>query len=481
MRIIMLCLMICLTLPRNGSAQSGSLSAVVQAFSAQGRSTVGFDLIDLGTGKHLYSHHPEALMIPASTLKLITTGAALEILGPQYRFKTCILVRKSAHQDTLLMNISGNGDPTLGSGRFGEQSQADKVLDTILRSIRRSAGSGKYSYYRVITDMNAQANTATPGSWLYADIGNYYAAMPGRINFEENQYRIGFELYGKKSEIEVVPDSLHPEAGIDNQLRIGTVSSGDQCYVYSSPDYASKIILRGSIPVLHSHKFSVKARLFRPDLYLCYRTEQALGNPPASYQHWLEKRLKSDNDLIASETTGTYDTALVLYSPPLKEIVSETNIHSINLYAEALLRAMQDRLNHNGSGSGLKGYFEHKGLAFSSANIEDACGLSRLDALSASQFTELLRYFVRTGTDRLLESGLAISGQRGDLAQYADIPAVNGRISAKSGYMSGVRSLAAYVKTTSGKRLAFCLIINQDQNSNYPQLIRRLFTALVAM
>ena len=77
---------------------------------------------DLKTDKVLYSYRPESATIPASTMKVVTTATALEILGADYKFKTTLEIDGSLSTDSILdgnLIIYGNGDPTLGSAKLG--------------------------------------------------------------------------------------------------------------------------------------------------------------------------------------------------------------------------------------------------------------------------------------------------------------------------------------------------------------------------
>ncbi|NCB08944.1 MAG: D-alanyl-D-alanine carboxypeptidase/D-alanyl-D-alanine-endopeptidase, partial [Bacteroidia bacterium] len=74
---------------------------------------VGIYITDVETGKSLFQYNPEKFMIPASTLKIVTSAAALEMLGKDYRFKTWLGYSGTVHKQVLTGNlvIVGGGDP----------------------------------------------------------------------------------------------------------------------------------------------------------------------------------------------------------------------------------------------------------------------------------------------------------------------------------------------------------------------------------
>ena len=82
--------------------------------------TAGVHIMDLSDGKEIYSLNSEKLLIPASTMKLATSAAALKILGPDYRFQTKIGYTGEIVDGTLTgdLVIIGGGDPALGSEYF---------------------------------------------------------------------------------------------------------------------------------------------------------------------------------------------------------------------------------------------------------------------------------------------------------------------------------------------------------------------------
>ncbi len=92
--------------------------------------------------------------------------------------------------------------------------------------------------------------------------------------------------------------------------------------------------------------------------------------------------------------------------------------------------------------------------------LKDACGLSPMDAVPASVFTDLLVYADKVVGETLGRS-LPVAGKDGGLSGYCiGATALKGRMQAKTGSMSGVRCLAGYLTTTGNERMAFTVLIN---------------------
>ncbi len=103
---------------------------------------VSFCIIDADSGKTVFEYNPDKSLIPASVMKLITTSAAIELLGPDYTFKTSIGYTGKISKFFNILNgdivIKGGGDPTLGSDNFTEHYAGftDRWIDRISESLR---------------------------------------------------------------------------------------------------------------------------------------------------------------------------------------------------------------------------------------------------------------------------------------------------------------------------------------------------------
>ena len=126
---------------------------------------------NLNTGEVLASYRPEVVVPPASTMKLLTTATALEILGGNYRFETYLETDGIVADGVLKGNlyVRGTGDPTLGSQKVGNKMFLYKWAQQMVRlGIKKIEG-------KVIADMSFFDGEATNPGWIWEDIGNYYA------------------------------------------------------------------------------------------------------------------------------------------------------------------------------------------------------------------------------------------------------------------------------------------------------------------
>ncbi|MBY0424789.1 MAG: D-alanyl-D-alanine carboxypeptidase/D-alanyl-D-alanine-endopeptidase, partial [Cytophagales bacterium] len=156
--------------------------------------TLGFCLLDAKTGQVLADYNREASLLPASTLKLITTACAWDKLGGAYAFKTFIYRTGFIERDGTLKGdiiIKGGGDPSLGSARFGEKYSTEAVFAEILSSIS-AAGISKISG-NIYADANVFEEELVPPTWIWLDMGNYFGAGASGLTINENVYSLVFK------------------------------------------------------------------------------------------------------------------------------------------------------------------------------------------------------------------------------------------------------------------------------------------------
>src|SRR5699024_1015210 len=189
----------------------------------------------------------EALGLPtASTLKVITSATALDILGEDYRFKTSLSYQGEIDESGTLKGniiITGTGDPSLGSDRF-EQTNRNTILKKWVAKIK-DAGI-KEVQGKIIGDDSRYDGYQAPGGYSWSDLGNYYGAGLSSLNWEENKIGVNFKpsSIGNKAEI----TSLSPGyeyLQIINKVTTGRKGTGDQVYGFLAP-YSNLVSLRGS-------------------------------------------------------------------------------------------------------------------------------------------------------------------------------------------------------------------------------------------
>ncbi len=427
----------------------------------------GFCAYEVESGKMLVGRSPDQSLIPASSLKVVTTATALKILGPEYKFKTEIQYDGVIDANGVLngnLYLKGYGDPTLASPELDNVLRMDALLQDWTSHIR-NAGIRSVNG-KIVGDGTWFDSQQLPTTWQWNDLGNYYAAGASGLNLHENLYYLNFKQnpsQGKTPAIKnIEPD--YPFVTFVNEV----VSKGtrDNAYIFGAP-YSNTRYVRGSIPA-GKGTFTIKGAVPDPPFFAAYHLTKVLEkNGIQTLQEMTTYReLKRE---------GFYSTKRKIihtnYSPPLRVIVEEANMESVNLYCEVLLKAIGKKQKGKGTTEAglevVKETWKAAGVNVEGFFMEDGSGLSPRNAVTTRQLAALMRKtYLDKNIDKIFISSLPLAGESGSLKHMLKGTAVEGKLRAKSGYIRRVRSYTGFCPTQNGKMVAFCFIINNHTASN---------------
>lgn len=425
------------------------------------QANISIKVMDLASGEVIDSYRAEQVVAPASVMKLVTTGAALETLGPDFRFTTTLehdgFIRDGVLYGSLF--IRGGCDPSLGTrinqaGRMVQQTGFLRQWVQAIQAagIRRITGS-------IIADMSMLDGDAQNPAWLCEDTGNWYAPGVFSLNYLGNTMNIVLRSSTVGSVAEVIgTDPVVPGLVFNNHIRCTSITE-DGAYVHGLP-YSHERYLTGSVPS-NRGSFGVRGDIPNPGLLLARHLYRELmqagvdvGGEPAY--------LAEVSPLLPSRT--------VLYehkSAPLSAIVAETNIHSNNLYAESIFRYMGVSYGSPGtihnSAETVRECWRRKGISIRGSLIKDGCGLAPQDAVSAETFVQILSYMSTRPTWEAWYKSLPVSGESGTLRSFLDGTELQGRVHAKSGTIAGTKNFAGYIDLPDGRRWAFAVLVSGAQ------------------
>jgi len=427
--------------------------------------TLGVAVFDATTQQQIYGFNDEKLLTPASILKLVATYIALEQFGPDYKFKTSIGYNGTIENGTLYgdLVIKGFGDPTFGTDRFGDTYHYKTILKKITESlISKQINSIKGD---IVVDASHYDTQLISPKWLWEDIGNYYGAGAGGFNFNENKYDIYFKSGREFTETEIVatkPEFLN--VNLINEVVAGEPNSGDNAYVFGAPLSTTQSV-RGTVPPFED-RFKIKA---------------ALPNPALTFAELLKDHLSKTGIFCKGTSKGHYSSTegisfkqiiTQFYSPTLIEIINQTHKKSINIFAEAILKLLSASCSINVNGNSLStvsNYLVNKGFQNNKFIIYDGSGLSPLNKITAQLMAKLLGQIAAESNFAEFNNTLSVAGSTtngGYLKNMLKGTIAANNLSAKSGYMTGARSYAGYVKTQNGQQLAFTVIANNYTCTN---------------
>jgi len=207
---------------------------LLMADSSMLSSSVSVCILNTVNGESVFEYRANESLMPASVLKIVTSSAALELLGPDYLFKTKIgytgNLNKRSGRLTGDIIITGGGDPALGSHYFKDNYNnflKNWIVEISNLGIKKIKG-------RVIVDDSWYDYQPVPAKWLWEDAGNYYGAGAYGLSLFDNTFEIHFRTRGEGSIPEITgifPEQCRSE--LSNQL----IASGntDEGYVFSAP------------------------------------------------------------------------------------------------------------------------------------------------------------------------------------------------------------------------------------------------------
>jgi D-alanyl-D-alanine carboxypeptidase/D-alanyl-D-alanine-endopeptidase (penicillin-binding protein 4) len=427
------------------------------ADSAMKHAEISFCIIDADSDKTLFDYNQDKSLIPASILKLITSSAALEMLGPEYTFRTSVGYTGTLNRRTGRLSgdiiIKGGGDPALGSERFDKFYAG--FTDNWAAEIRKK-GIKKISG-RIITDDSYYDYLPVPAKWLWEDAGNYYGAGAYGLSVYDNTYNIHFKT-SSDSLKQLITGITPEECRFEFANWLVAAGTADKGYIFAAP-YSTNGWLAGSIPV-SPDDYVLKASIADPPLIMAKVMDQKLRSSDISIRD-----KPTTTRLLQSVITDPFTPVADIISPPLKDIIDTLNHESVNLYAEHLAKQLGKTFRNNGSTEAgvdvIKGFLSKTGINTEGMFIEDGSGLSPLDAVNAKAMAGLLLYMKNKGRYfSEFYSSLPEAGKEGTLKSHFLDPVFAGRMRAKSGSMTRVRSYAGYLTTLSGRNLIFCIIVN---------------------
>lgn len=460
-------LMLIILLSGTDAYAQSRLQAAVDAFAndpqfAQG--SVSVTVLDQNTGKLLAAHQSQTVLTPASTLKLMTTATALEVLGDDFQFVTKLEYDGAIDASGTLngnLYIKGSGDPTLGSHHFAKAENLQTVLEKWVQAVK-THGIKKING-KIVGDGSCFTGPICAPGWPWEDLGNYYGSGAWGLNLQENLYFLHLQ---QKTKLGAQPDILKTVPEIPNLLLLNEMTSaekgsGDQAYIFGGP-YSYTRFVRGTIPV-GSGVFKVKGSIPDPGFFAAHELMLALARQGVACEGQATSQFELNR--MGKATKEQRQSFFEYASPRLIDIVKEANLKSVNIYCEALLKVMGWKEKGEGSLTAgvavIKDRLNAKGIEMEGSFLEDGSGLSPRNKVSSSQLAQFL-YQVSQDEEHFgsFFKSLAIGGKTGTLRYLFKGTLGEGRVNGKSGGMNKVRSYTGYAKTVGGKKRIFAIIAN---------------------
>ncbi len=424
-----------------------------------GGATVAVSVRDAETGAVLVDENAGELMIPASNMKLFTTGAALHLLGPRFEFRTRAII------DGDRLVIVGDGDPGFGDPELLELMQVgdrtglgvEEFLQLWVSAVREA---GINHLATVTVDDRVFDRSFVHPSWPVDQLNRRYCAEVAGFNFHGNVLhcypRPG---QGHRPDVRLFEPSA-PWLVITNRA---TNNSG--------PHDRNDVWI--------ARRKDTNELTFYGNVKFPYRTPAPVTahDMPEFFARLLADRLDAAGVLVdgwgvadPSAPPATGRTLAPLIATPISTVITRCNRDSQNLYAEALIKRIGQALtNEPGSwvnGAAVVRHVVHERLDDSNLAVKlvihDGSGLSRENRVAAATVTAWLNTFhddERLG--ELFIDSLAEAGQSGTLSKrFRNVDLHGTTVQGKSGYIRSVSCLSGYVTAPNQQRRSFSILIN---------------------
>ncbi len=433
-------------------------------------------------GQSLFSLQSDLRLAPASTLKLLTSAAALETFGPMYRFETSLYADALTDSNGVLQGnlyVRGGGDPTLGSDRVTGSLSATELLKNWSRQIR--ARGIKKITGNIYADISLFSGPSLPDKTNWQNMGNYFAAPATALAFNDNSFEITFAPQSQDGAT-VLVQSVWPQTEglkIHSFVTASAKDRRDNAYAYAAPGQYD-IEIYGTVPTSRLKGQHIKA---------------ALPDAPQLLVDLLTQQLETDGvevegGAILLETAPDYTPMHLLFthrSPALKDIIYIVNKRSFNFYAEMLLRMLAVQAGHSGTiAEGINqlyAFLQQNAISTQDVLLYDGSGLSRDNQITVQTLLDVLELMAKSPNFTYYYTSLATPDDRGDLLllRYFLHPFKRTQdIHVKGGTIDGVKAQAGYAKDRNGQLIAFAFIANnmvaKDESINrfYEELLKLL-------
>ncbi len=451
----------------------------------------GVSVISLTTGREVYGRNAGQLFIPASNMKIYTTGVALDLLGADYRWRTSAYAKTQPDATGTIsgdLTLYGRGAPDLvaRARKDGDGSLAQLADDLYQRGVRQVTGNviGDESYFR--------GETLGDG-WPWTDLQWYFGAEASALSVNDNEVALSILPPAKT-------DDSAPQVNVNDgdnyvaiQNSLAVVKRGARMTIGIERGLSdNKVRVWGEFP-LGSRGFGARLSVPNPSLWAARLFLRALQARGIEVQGTAETRDARVPPSERFDPSASSELAFVS-SKPLSEIVKDTNKASINLYAELLLRTLgrergnlistsepvgRERGDDEAGLQVIRLWLSRAGISTSSMAFHDGSGLSRLNLVTPESISRLLVSLSKTAIGPVFRASLPISGRDGTLG--GRLGKLGDRVTAKTGSLTYSTSLSGYVTATGGEVLAFSILCNdQTARASTTRVIDQIVSLLAA-
>lgn len=449
------------------ASASGGLQAEVERTirsTPLKNATVGVSIRNADSRTSLVSVGASRPMIPASNMKLLTTGAAMHVLGADFHFITRLL------RDGDRLIVVGDGDPAFGDPTLLEMTTVDgqtgiSVEQFLKLWVDPVVAAGLKNVSEIIVDDRIFDRDFVHSGWPVDQLNRRYCAQVSGFNFHLNV----LDFYPRPTS-SGKPDitNMQPRAP---WLEVGNSATCKAGKDDANTAWVARQLGTNNMRMYGNVKFEYKISV-----------PVTLHDMPSFFARLLADRLSKSGVRVVSHRVAAIEEAPFsgtelgpVITTPISTAVARCNRDSHNLYAEALLKragaAMTRQPGSWTNGAAIIRHAVHERLGSpslaGSVVVADGSGLARDNRVSPETLTAWLNTF---HSDRKLGpifiDSLATPGNNGTLRNRFQGANLHGAtIQAKSGYINEVSCLSGYVTMPDGRRRSFSVMVNDVEPS----------------
>lgn len=440
-------------------------------------------IVSLDGGDTLFAVEPTAPLAPASNVKLLTTAAALHVLGPEYRFRTWLLASGPVEDGVLHgdLTLYGTGDPGISDRFFGSKDEVfHRLIDQLeAAGVRRVTGE-------LLADASFLPGPVRHDDWDRRDLNEHFTAGVSALSFNENvvSFRIQSAEAGEPPIVETVPP--HSALEIVNTAEMTTGRPRPRLAILREdplePVRVEGRMVVGTRDVWRQMTVAIPAE-FTGASFLAALEERGIRVDGGVRS--VHEPAESHLGRLSAPALGRSGPRILAThrSRPLAEYLGVINKRSHNLFAELVFRATGRAAEGSGSPEASARAVRTTLLQLEVDTTHlvqvDGSGLSHRNQVSPATFVDVIASMSRGPLWPEYWASLPRAGQRRELPRMYRTAAAD-NLRAKTGTIEGVSALSGMVRSADGERLAFSLVVNDSPSQNRAKRVENLIGARLA-
>ncbi len=423
----------------------------------------GVLVVSLDHGDTLYAVDPYKPLAPASNVKLITTAAALQTLGPDYRFGTYLMTNGEVEDGVLHgdLILYGTGDPGISSRFHFRRDEAFHRLVDQLDSlgIREVRGD-------LVADASFLPGPQRPEGWDPRDLNDHFTAAVSALSFNENvvSVRITPGDVGAPPRVQTIPD----DAGMEVLNLAETVPGSRPRVAMLRDDPLEPVRVEGTLGAGVRdvwRQFTVSdPTVFTASVFRALLTDREID--VRGVTRTVSRPGRSDLPRLSAPFAGKRGVRVLARhtSEPLQSYLEVVNKQSHNLFAELVFRVVGRSVEGVGStdasARAVAATLAGLGVDTTGMVLLDGSGLSAGNRVTARTLVDVLERMAQSPSWGYYWATLPEAGRARELGRMYRTAAA-GNLRAKTGTIERVSALSGIVRAADGERLAFSILLNQ--------------------